>query len=615
MARIGSVKRVDPKAKGTAFRKANKRPREEDSEKESRKKRPNDTRLKQQGSSLKNQGKKAPDATERSKPNQAKPFKGNKVAQKPTKESQKSKPPSRKTRPDQNVSRTVRSKKERPVNKQESSATKLTHSLPQPADVSFSSKGKSKSSGKVKKQATTVGSNEAQRGMRIVVGSYERFLYGLAAFMQVTPEGGYECVIEPQFVFPAHVASIRAVACAGDGAKWLCTGGTDETIKVWDLRRKKEVGALIGHEGTITTLCFPSRTIMMSAGEDGVINMYRVRDWSLLRTLRGHTGRINSASVHPSGRIALSVGADRTIRMWDLMRGVGASSVKIGVAADRIEWDTLGKRFAVMAGSQVMLFATDLTKLGEIEQPKRLHDICFTQVKMADGQQHELLCVACETGVVNIYDLDNMQSPTDGEQDSVPSPKEIGQLVGHENRVKVVPVAVEDDTISLLATTISSDGWIRVFNMTPLTATEEFLELESIASYDTKHSRLTCLSAVGFDPDSTAAEVEEDTEDIDQSQILDVDHESLPSESEAEADEDSEEELARLEKEVQQAKEAGVVVDEEGNIVFEEDDDEDHDEGQDTDSSMQQDDQSDQSDSPLESEEEQEDEQEQEDDA
>ncbi|WFD00099.1 Protein mak11 [Malassezia yamatoensis] len=586
MARIGSAKRVDPKAKGTAFRKAKKRPREEDNEQGPRKKGSDDRRLKQQGSSLKNQGKKALDPTERSKPNQAKPFKGNKVAQKPTKETKKSKTPSRKARPDRNVSRTMTNKKERPWMKQESGTTKASQSPPQPAGASLSSKEKSKSLGNAKKQATTVDSHQPQRGMRIVVGSYERFLYGLAAFMRVTQEGSYECVIEPQFVFPAHVASIRAVACAGDGAKWLCTGGTDETIKVWDLRRKKEVGALIGHEGTITTLCFPSRTIMMSAGEDGVINLYRVRDWSLLRTLRGHTGRINSASVHPSGRIALSLGADRTIRMWDLMRGVGASSVKIGVAADRIEWDTQGKRFAVMAGSQVMLFATDMTKLGEIEQPKRLHDICFTQVTMADGQQHELLCVACETGVVNIYDLNDMQSPTDDEQDSVPSPKEIGQLVGHENR---------------------SDGWIRVFNMTPLTATDEFLELESIASYDTKHSRLTCLSAVGFNPESTAAEGEEDTQDIDPSPMLDADDESLLSESEAEADEDSEEELARLEKEVQQAREAGIVVDEEGNMVLEEDQKGDNDEDEDTDSSKQT---SDPSDSQLESEEEQEEEQE-----
>lgn len=274
-----------------------------------------------------------------------------------------------------------------------------------------------------------------KRSMRIIVGSYERFLYGLSAHMQTESDGSHTCVVEPQFVFPAHVSSIRSVACAGNEAKWLVTGGTDETIKVWDLRRRKEVGALMGHEGTITSLSFPSRTFMLSASEDSVLNLYRTRDWALLRTLRGHTGRINSASAHPSGRIALSVGADKMIRMWDLMRGHGAASVKIGVEADRILWDTRGKRFAVLAQRQIMVFSTDMSKLAEIEQPKRLHDLCFVRAHV-QGIEHELMLVAAETGVVSVFDLDDMQAAaaTDDDEEALSTPREIGRLVGHTNR-------------------------------------------------------------------------------------------------------------------------------------------------------------------------------------
>lgn len=86
------------------------------------------------------------------------------------------------------------------------------------------------------------------RGLRIVAGSYERFLYGLVGRLD-NSHGKLAVRIEPQFVFPAHVSSIRTVACAGLDSKWLVTGGTDETIKVWDMRRRVEVGALVGHEG------------------------------------------------------------------------------------------------------------------------------------------------------------------------------------------------------------------------------------------------------------------------------------------------------------------------------------------------------------------------------
>lgn len=39
---------------------------------------------------------------------------------------------------------------------------------------------------------------------------------------------------------------------------------------------------------------------------------------------------MNCVDVHPSGKVALSVGKDRMLRMWDMMRGRGVASVKLG---------------------------------------------------------------------------------------------------------------------------------------------------------------------------------------------------------------------------------------------------------------------------------------------
>ena len=64
--------------------------------------------------------------------------------------------------------------------------------------------------------------------------------------------------------------------------------------------------------------------------------MFRARDWVLLRSLKGHKGRVNSVSVHPSGKVALSVGKDRTLYMWDLMRGRRAASMKLGFGKSQI---------------------------------------------------------------------------------------------------------------------------------------------------------------------------------------------------------------------------------------------------------------------------------------
>jgi protein MAK11 len=82
--------------------------------------------------------------------------------------------------------------------------------------------------------------------------------------------------------------------------------------------------------GSITHLSFASRSHLLSASEDGSLCLFRTRDWSVLRALRGHKARVNSVAVHPSGKVALSVGKDNMLRMWDMMRGKGCASTKLG---------------------------------------------------------------------------------------------------------------------------------------------------------------------------------------------------------------------------------------------------------------------------------------------
>ena len=85
----------------------------------------------------------------------------------------------------------------------------------------------------------------------VVVGTYEKLLYGLQG-MFTDPEGNPTStpILKPVFIFPAHISCVKAVAASPGGGKWLASGSTDEIIKVWDLRRRKEVGGLMQHEGT-----------------------------------------------------------------------------------------------------------------------------------------------------------------------------------------------------------------------------------------------------------------------------------------------------------------------------------------------------------------------------
>jgi protein MAK11 len=67
-----------------------------------------------------------------------------------------------------------------------------------------------------------------------------------------------EIKMKPIFIFPAHISCVKAVAASPLGGKWLATGGTDETVKVWDLKRRKELGGLVQHQGRF---CVPLLTL------------------------------------------------------------------------------------------------------------------------------------------------------------------------------------------------------------------------------------------------------------------------------------------------------------------------------------------------------------------
>jgi protein MAK11 len=117
------------------------------------------------------------------------------------------------------------------------------------------SKGKKRKLNQTKKKTSAIEkpsdaetSTLAQKtsAFKVIAGSYEKILYGL--------EGHYDketgkATLKPIFIFPAHLSCIKSVAASPNGGKWLATGSADEVIKVWDLRRRKEVGGLVQHGG------------------------------------------------------------------------------------------------------------------------------------------------------------------------------------------------------------------------------------------------------------------------------------------------------------------------------------------------------------------------------
>ncbi|KAL9713418.1 Protein mak11 [Leucoagaricus gongylophorus] len=284
-------------------------------------------------------------------------------------------------------------------------------------------KGKARQSNTPDAETTT--DNQSPSTFKIIAGSYEKLLYGIEGQTTYSNDDKkLQFILKPVFAFTAHVSCIKTVAASPSGGKWLATGSADEIIKVWDLRRRKEIGGLMHHEGSITHLVFSSRSHLFSASDDGTLCLFHARDWTVLRSLKGHKGRINSIAIHPSGKVALSVGKDRALRMWDLMRGKGVASTKLGQEGEIVRWSVDGKLFLVQFGSTIDLYNTEMKLLHTIHHPSRVHDVKFC--KRVSGEEGEILLVGAEDKKLSVYDihLENASAP----------PTIIAHMVGHDNR-------------------------------------------------------------------------------------------------------------------------------------------------------------------------------------
>jgi protein MAK11 len=124
--------------------------------------------------------------------------------------------------------------------------------------IQSSTKGKEKeknspllatSTSKERKGKAREEEHQLPTAFKVVAGSYEKLLYGLDGTVTSGQDSKLQFELKPTFIFPAHVSCIKAVAASPHGGKWLATGSADEIIKVWDLRRRKEIGGLMHHEG------------------------------------------------------------------------------------------------------------------------------------------------------------------------------------------------------------------------------------------------------------------------------------------------------------------------------------------------------------------------------
>ena len=242
----------------------------------------------------------------------------------------------------------------------------------------------------------------------VVAGSYERFVFGYK--LDNLPGGGggggdgAPSVVR-SFTLDAHLTQCKSVAARGG---FIASGGADDLIRVWHHNPDggtADLGTLAGHEGSVSCLAFhgPSSasepTRLVSGGVDGNLIIWSVGQWDSLKTLKAHRGGVTALSLHHSGLVAMTAGADSHIAMWDMKKGRVAHKTKQRVKPDILQFTPSGGAFATVSGSRLTLTSAETGAVtGVFDAPKRA--MCLA---MAGADTLALL--GCEGGDVVGYDV------------------------------------------------------------------------------------------------------------------------------------------------------------------------------------------------------------------
>ncbi|XP_063709874.1 katanin p80 WD40 repeat-containing subunit B1 [Culicoides brevitarsis] len=191
----------------------------------------------------------------------------------------------------------------------------------------------------------------------------------------------------------------------GESGRVLVTGGQDKVVNLWAFGSDKCFLSLQGHNGSIMCAKFANNdNIVYSADENGVIKRWILEQEDEHSTFYGHLKSVKSIDCHPFGDYFVSGSNDTSIRLWDIRSNLCIKKYRGHMAnVNSVKFSPDGSWIA-SAGTEGSVIIWDIRMSKQlIEFPEHASPVTCVQF-----HPYELLLGAGRNdGTVDLYDLES----------------------------------------------------------------------------------------------------------------------------------------------------------------------------------------------------------------
>jgi hypothetical protein len=120
----------------------------------------------------------------------------------------------------------------------------------------------------------------------------------------------------PLSIFTTHTQAVRSIAFSPDG-KFLVTAGDDGLIQICDMDSRKLVRTMSAHRWTISSLSFlADGNILVSASWDGNIKFWQVDSGVEIDCIKTHEAEVLGMAICQQRQLIVTASRDRTAKIW-----------------------------------------------------------------------------------------------------------------------------------------------------------------------------------------------------------------------------------------------------------------------------------------------------------